>query len=307
MWAGNYKIANDGIDGETYASPTYKTSYHANSVIAYNHDKLTANAVFGKQYMGLTAASTVSKIQPNGFIDYGNYLGKQGSNKNMSPEGEVVQLAPAPYGAVLALPFKPDAARAALQEYVNLGYYHEFMGLPDNIVIKNIGDKKILPNWQQKDINIAPIAMAIDQVKNKTIATTYLKDKYARDAYIELYSSFENDYNNGVELNYRSLNNEDVKIAETKLGNFSAFVYPNPTSGNFVLRMNIVKPGNYQGYIIDVNGRVIHEVTWKFNEVGLQDLPINDLKDKGLIDGVYFFKVIGLGENVVIPVIISKD
>ncbi|MES2773473.1 MAG: T9SS type A sorting domain-containing protein [Bacteroidota bacterium] len=313
LWTGNNKITADNPANTT--TDTRKAFYHNNSVKAYGYDNANANAVFGKNYMGLTAASTVSDIKPNGFIEYGDYLGNQGSDKNLSPAGEVVQLAPAPYGAVLALPFfSNDMVTKSLQAYADLGFYHEFMGFPDNIVIKNIGDKKILPNWQQLDINMAPIAMAIDQAGPKTISQNFLKDQYARAAYIILYGSFEADYNktNTTEpitiIDPGTTNGEIVikEVEDTTRPRFAALVYPNPTTGDFVVRMNIKKPGSYQLSVSDINGRIVHTEKLVAGTAGQQTFPVRGLKDKGLNNGMYFIRIIGQDGKLQIPVIIQK-
>jgi hypothetical protein len=105
---------------------------------------------------------------------------------------EVIQISPATYGAVLALPFQPSDAIQALREYTKLGYYHPLLGLPDNIRINDLPQNLDVPapNWNTYDINIGPIAMAIDQYQQNIISNYYMSDSAIVQSLESLIQSF---------------------------------------------------------------------------------------------------------------------
>lgn len=155
-----------------------KEPYKSNSIAAYESDATTSNSKFGRPIMGLTACGTISNVTNNGFINWDKYISNQGAFVSGANNAEVIQISPAPYGAVLALPFQPSNAIQALREYVKLGYYHPLLGLPDNLRINDLPQNLDVPvpNWNPYDINIAPIAMAIDQYQQNIISNFYLSD-----------------------------------------------------------------------------------------------------------------------------------
>lgn len=170
-----------------------KEPYLSNSVAAYQYDASTCNTTFGKPLMGLTACSTLSGMDATGFIRWDRYIGNQGSSVSGAKTSEVIQTSPAPYGAALALPFQYDAAVSALREYVKIGYYHPLLGLPDNVRLNNLpsGLNSAVPHWDPFDINIGPIAMAIEQTQNNTLGKLYLQDEKIGESLLLLIGSFE--------------------------------------------------------------------------------------------------------------------
>lgn len=166
--------------------------YKTNSTSAYLVDATTSNTSFGNNYMGLTACATVSEVEPNGFIKWRNYVGNQGSSVSGAMSNEVIQVSPAPYGAVLALPFIPNEAIQSLRQYVELGYYHPLLGLPDNIRMRDMpnGINVPVPNWNPYDLNIGAIFLAIEQYQQNRIAQYYLSDPNAQSALNQLIQSF---------------------------------------------------------------------------------------------------------------------
>ncbi len=151
--------------------------YRSNSIAAYSADAETSADKFGLDLIGLTACATIQDITDNGFINWGRYISNQGSTISGASATEVIQISPAPYGAALALPFIPDKAIEALRVYVNLGYYHPLLGLPDNIRLSNLpSGLSPAPNWNAFDINTGPIALAIEQSRENRIGALYQND-----------------------------------------------------------------------------------------------------------------------------------
>ena len=151
--------------------------YRSNSIAAYTADATTCVEKFDLDLIGLTACATIRDVTDNGFINWSRYISNQGSNISGAPTTEVIQISPAPYGAVLALPFIPDKAIEALRAYVDIGYYHPLLGLPDNIRLSNLSiGLSPSPNWNTFDINIGPVALAIEQYTENRIAALYLSD-----------------------------------------------------------------------------------------------------------------------------------
>lgn len=151
--------------------------YQSNATAAYNVDASTSLSAFGRPLMGLTACSTVKDGSSSGFLNWNQYISNQGGNVHGAGLGQVVQVSPAPYGAALALPFTPGKSLTALREYVAMGYYHEYLGLPDNVRIKDLPEGfKTAPNWDPFDINIGPVILAIEQTQANTIGMLYQQD-----------------------------------------------------------------------------------------------------------------------------------
>jgi len=152
--------------------------YYSNSLLAYQYDASTSLSKFEAPLMGLTACSTLSSINSNGYLKWERYISNQGSSVTGAGSHEVIQISPAPYGAVLALPFQYNLAMNALRQYATLGYYHPLLGLPDNIRINDLPEKLQVPvpNWNPFDINIGPVAMAIEQIEENIIGKLYLQD-----------------------------------------------------------------------------------------------------------------------------------
>lgn len=166
--------------------------YKTNSIAAFNIDASTSQSAFGLPLMGLTACSTVKEAREKGFLNWGMYISNQGGSVRGTNES-VVQISPAAYGAALALPFTYSKAITALREFVNMGYYHEYLGLPDNVRINNLPEGiGRSPNWDPYDINIGPIILAIEQVQGNRIGALYLSDAQVIDALAQLKESFPN-------------------------------------------------------------------------------------------------------------------
>lgn len=151
--------------------------YNANATAAFKIDASTSLNAFGRPLMGLTACSTVKEARPEGFLSWNRYISNQGGAIHGASLGGVIQVSPAPYGAALALPFTYDKAMSALRAFADMGYYHEYLGLPDNVRMKNLPDGiQPAPNWDPFDINIGPIMLAIEQIQGNRIGTLYLAD-----------------------------------------------------------------------------------------------------------------------------------
>ena len=72
-----------------------------------------------------------------------------------------------------------------------MGYYHEYLGLPDNVRINNLPEGiGRSPNWDTYDINIGPIILAIEQVQSNKTGALYLSDTQVMDALAQLKESF---------------------------------------------------------------------------------------------------------------------
>lgn len=166
--------------------------YQSNSKAAYRVEANTVTSNFGKLLMGLTACGTASEVENNGFISWDRYIGNQGASTSGADESEVIQISPAPYGAALALPFMTSEAIQSLRNYVSLGYYHPLLGLPDNIRIAELpGNLDVpVPNWNPYDINVGPMAMAIEQYQENTISRYYMKDVAIENSLQKLIKSF---------------------------------------------------------------------------------------------------------------------
>lgn len=166
--------------------------YRSNSIAAYQIEANTATSKFGDTYMGLTACATASNVEDNGFINWDYYISNQGSSVSGANQNEVIQVSPAPYGAALAVPFIPSQAIQSLRNYVSLGYYHPFLGLPDNIRMKDMpGNLSVpVPNWNPYDLNIGAMALAIEQYQQNTIANYYMNDNSVATVLQHLKESF---------------------------------------------------------------------------------------------------------------------
>lgn len=166
--------------------------YSSNSASAFQSDATTANSSFGQAYMGLTACATIGNVEPNSFVNWNNYVGNQGSSVSGANANEVIQISPAPYGAALAIPFIPTQAIQSLRNYVNLGYYHPILGLPDNIRMSQLpsGVQVPVPNWNPYDLNIGCIAMAIEMHQQNQLAQYFLNDTMIETALQSLIQSF---------------------------------------------------------------------------------------------------------------------
>jgi hypothetical protein len=164
--------------------------YKTNSIAAYNVDASTCYEKFGVAVMGLTACSTINEEYGNGFFTWNRYISNQGGLIRLNT-GSVVQISPAPYGAALALPFTYEKAITALRTFTEMGYYHEYLGLPDNVRMRNVPDDlPSAPNWDTFDINIGPMIMAIEQINENRIADLYLSDQNISSTLTELINSF---------------------------------------------------------------------------------------------------------------------
>ncbi|HKK80109.1 MAG TPA: hypothetical protein VJ933_10785, partial [Phaeodactylibacter sp.] len=165
--------------------------YKTNATAAFEVDASTSMLVFDRPLMGLTACSTVKEARPEGFLSWSQYISNQGGNVHGASLGGVIQISPAPYGAALALPFTYDKAITALREFADMGYYHEYLGLPDNVRMKNLPEGiQPAPNWDPYDINIGPIILAIEQIQENRIGALYLSDAAIQENLDLLIASF---------------------------------------------------------------------------------------------------------------------
>ncbi len=165
--------------------------YARNSRRAYLYDAKTSETVFGIPIMGLTAAGTFTELDNDGFTAGRQYFSNQGSEAHATTNAdEVVRVAPAPYGAVLALPYAPDEALGALRQFVKLGYYHPYLGLPDTVRLAGLPKKmEATPSWLHFDLNIGAQTMAIDQFTSNTVGHLYRSDPQIDAALYELTQS----------------------------------------------------------------------------------------------------------------------
>jgi hypothetical protein len=163
--------------------------FKSNSEAAYSNDATTSKSAFGRP-MGLTACAMMSNIDEENFQYWNKYISNQGGSIR-GTSGSVIQISPAPYGAALALPFTYEKALFGLREYVAMGYYHEYLGLPDNVRVNSLeGGMTISPNWDPFDINIGPVILAIEQVEDNLIGELFLKDSDVSEALDLLIDSF---------------------------------------------------------------------------------------------------------------------
>ena len=165
--------------------------YQTNASTAFAVDASTCMQVFDQPLLGLTACSTIKEVRPEGFLNWNRYISNQGGNIHGASLGGVIQISPAPYGAVLALPFTYEKAMTALRAYADMGFYHEYLGLPDNIRIKDLPTGvRPAPNWNPYDINIGPVMLAIEQVQNNRIGALYQSDEAIRQSLSHLIATF---------------------------------------------------------------------------------------------------------------------
>ena len=149
-----------------------------NSRAAFASDLRTNIDAYDRPLIGLTAMQAMTAVDEDGFFVRPQYFSHQGSRTHLTPnDGEVVQIAPAPYGAALALPFIREESVRALREFVDIGFYHEHLGLPDSVLLKGL-PKGIrgVPSYRHLDLNIGALGMAIDQAGKATIADLYRAD-----------------------------------------------------------------------------------------------------------------------------------
>lgn len=167
--------------------------YASNSVLAYREDAEACRIAFGRPLMGLTACTTVGEFNATGFLDWDRYISNQGPHIHGTdfPE-EVIRYNPAPYGAALALPFQKDMAIRALREYARMGFAHPHLGLPDAVRITEL-PAGFLPasNWNQVDINIGPMGMAVEQVQENRIARYLQGDSSYQEAIKKLITNWQ--------------------------------------------------------------------------------------------------------------------
>ncbi|UAM97995.1 hypothetical protein K8354_17195 [Polaribacter litorisediminis] len=165
--------------------------YKTNSTIAYQNDATTCQSEFGRPIMGLTAAGIITGIDDNGFVKV-QYFGNQGSSPSRSKSNK--KIAPAPYGAALALPFVPNQAITGLREFVKLGYYHPIMGLPGTVRLIPIegGGPEMMPHWGIADLELGPMLIAIDQYFDNSIGQLYQSDPEVKISLEELIESIKN-------------------------------------------------------------------------------------------------------------------
>ncbi|UAM98000.1 T9SS type A sorting domain-containing protein [Polaribacter litorisediminis] len=221
-----------------------------NSKKAYEFDAKTSLEVLGLPLIGLTACGTVSNVDENGFVSYDSYISNQGSEAHGSlNSNEVIQISPAPYGAVLAYPFLPSSSMTALRAYGKTGYFHPLLGFPDNIRMKELPgglNEKWAPNWERFDINTAAIAMAIEQVQDNTISNLMLSDLDFKTALEELILN--------TQLNTLSIDKEEIEDGPL----IRVSVYPNPSQGIFTIELPPSLFGEVDSFqVIDLSGNIL--------------------------------------------------
>ncbi len=250
----------------------------ANSKKAYEFDAKTSLEVLGLPLIGLTACGTLSNVDGNGFVSYDSYVSNQGSEAHGSANSnEVIQISPAPYGAVLAYPFLPDASMTALREYGKTGYFHPLLGFPDNIRMKELPgglNDKWAPNWERFDINTAAIAMAIEQVQDNTISNLMLSDLDFKRALEELVIN--------TQLNTLSIDKEEIEGGSL----IRVSVYPNPSEGIFNVKLPPSPFGEADSFqVIDLSGKIVFAKT-----ITAKEAQINiDLRNYA--SGVYILRL----------------
>jgi len=155
-----------------------------NSRRAYALDLRSNIQAFGRPLIGLTAAATMTAVDEDGFFVSPLYFSNQGAAAHLTTnQDEVVQIAPAPYGAALALPFIRSDAIRALRAYVELGYYSEYLGLPDSILLGGLPDGVGgVPSYRHLDLNIGAFGIALDQSGDGIIGRLYRADPQIRSA-----------------------------------------------------------------------------------------------------------------------------
>jgi hypothetical protein len=164
--------------------------YKSNATAAFEIDASSCQEKFGIPVMGLTACSTVGDFASDGFLSWNKYISNQGGLTRLT-NGSVLQISPAPYGAALGLAFTYDQSMTALREFVNMGYYHEYLGLPDNVRMRDLPDGfSVSPNWDPFDINIGPTILAIEQAGENRVGKAYLSDEKVSEALTLLIESF---------------------------------------------------------------------------------------------------------------------
>jgi hypothetical protein len=297
LWAGN-------DDEDAYSG---KSIYNDNSIKAYTHDYNTAMTLFGKPYMGFTAVSCIDEIYDDGWIDHNRYVSNQGSNKHLTDDDEeVVQVAPAPYGAALALPFTKNNAVEALREYVNLGFYNQYLGLPDNVQLTNLKGLAPVPSWKQIELNMGPMALAIDQLNDKTISRLYLDNFEAGLAVNEMLVDFADDVCSGSDKSIKP-KKEDVETTDNDntLVNSEVKLYPNPASDELNLRFSVNKSGSYQVMIVNLLGEVVLDKTISLNE-GINNVKLtHDIKAICKASGLYLVGIKGFEFKKIIKLVVK--
>jgi hypothetical protein len=169
-----------------------KTPLFNNSRAAYLYDLATSKEVFGKSYIGLTAGNTMTSLDPNGFANKKQYFSNQGSVAHGTDnDKEVVHAAPAPYGSLLALPFIPEEALNSIKNYIDLGFNHPYLGLPDTIRLGGLPNGvEPVPSWVHFDLNIGSGALAIDLYQNQIISNLYMNDVEIKESFKKWKLSF---------------------------------------------------------------------------------------------------------------------
>ncbi|NJM26143.1 MAG: hypothetical protein HC859_12295 [Bacteroidia bacterium] len=280
-------------------------SIRGNSITAFSNDYDASKQVFQRPYIGLTAASVVNTIHKDGWIDHNRYISNQGSfGHGTDNPYDVVQTAPAPYGNALALPFLNTTGQAAesIKNYMDMGFVHPLIGLPDNVQLANTAGLAPIPSWKLLDINVGSAALAIEQYLGKDrygIARDYLKDNSAKRAYEALLASWEHSVTSG------SAREETVQVAETSDPvQTEILCSPNPSyDGEFLLSFSIAEAGQYQGMLVDLNGRVMARPEWTFDKPGRYIIQFHDLAE-ARAHGVFLLAIRGPKTHKLVKLIV---
>ena len=294
LWAGTKDLEDEG----------QPSVYADNSEIAYGHDYDTANTLFGKPYMGFTAVSCVNEIYDDGWIDHNRYVSNQGSYKHgTDDEEEVIQVAPGIYGTALALPYNKTEAIEALREYINLGFYNQYLGFPDNIQLTNLKGLAPVPSWKQIELNMGPIALAIDSAGDNIISELYRSSPNGGEAYQDMLDSFNPDSG-------KSVKTKEANIAQAVDDNnpsvdSGVLLYPNPVSNELNLRFSVNKAGTYQVMIVNLLGEVVLDKKLNLNE-GISEVQLtNNIRSVCKSNGLYLIGVKGLEVQKIMKLLVE--
>ena len=237
------------------------------------------------------------------MIDHNRYVSNQGSYKHgTDDEEEVIQVAPGIYGAVLALPYNETEAIGALREYINLGFYNQYLGFPDNIQLTSIKGLAPVPSWKQIELNMGPIALAIDSAGDNIISELYRSSRNGGYAYQEMLDNFNHDSG-------KSVKTKEVNLALTEDDNPSVdsgvLLYPNPVSNELNLRFSVNKASTYQVMIVNLLGEVVLDKKLNLNE-GISEVQLtNNIRSVCKSNGLYLIGVKGLEVQKIMKLLVE--
>jgi hypothetical protein len=92
---------------------------------------------------------------------------------------------------LLALPFIPEEALNSIKNYIDLGFNHPYLGLPDTIRLGGLPNGvEPVPSWVHFDLNIGSGALAIDLYQNQIISNLYMNDVEIKESFKKWKLSF---------------------------------------------------------------------------------------------------------------------